>query len=398
MYTRRTLLTFLNIKNIIFFIGGMVSIILAVTDMLALYIYYDGDMEVMRYARRTPECIAMATYGVIAVLYAVYSRRKISNARFYSSYFECDLDGRIEFEDLSAVTGKNALLIGLELKTIMHIYMKRYLVVNDNGKDRVELFSKKILCSCKHCGAQIEKSEYFTGICPYCRGSNLYARVITDNKFYSITTEFSGNNKKDYYVKKGLNVKKALAIVFFSIVLILIMIFAMFMASRIHDYTHYEAFYKKYLHGVIFEGKPMKNYGDISKRALRDDAVMAFGFILALSVFAKFFFGIIYYAFISERFSIYLSKCKRPFVKARNMAKSVKMKKPFKYADRSIRRGYMKNCTFEKHGNEILLALAKKIQKDICPYCGGAITGAVDDNYKCHYCDRRIMDVVVKQD
>ena len=63
----------------------------------------------------------------------------------------------------------------------------------------------------------------------------------------------------------------------------------------------------------------------------------------------------------------------------------------------SMRRRYLKNCTFEVHDEQLKMALAKKIVKDKCPSCYGAITGAVNENYRCRYCNSLIMDVVVKK-
>ena len=63
----------------------------------------------------------------------------------------------------------------------------------------------------------------------------------------------------------------------------------------------------------------------------------------------------------------------------------------------AMRKGYLRNCTIEKHRGVMQVALGKKIVKDSCPSCGAPITGAVYSDYVCKYCDRKIMDVVVKK-
>ena len=66
-----------------------------------------------------------------------------------------------------------------------------------------------------------------------------------------------------------------------------------------------------------------------------------------------------------------------------------------KYVRAAMRRRYLKNCTFEVHDGKLKMALAKKVVKDKCPSCYGAITEAVNENYRCKYCNNLIMDVVV---
>jgi len=63
----------------------------------------------------------------------------------------------------------------------------------------------------------------------------------------------------------------------------------------------------------------------------------------------------------------------------------------------AICRHYILNCSFEKHGDVLKVALVKKIVKDECPSCGASIVGAVGENYKCRYCGNIIMDVIRKK-
>ena len=63
----------------------------------------------------------------------------------------------------------------------------------------------------------------------------------------------------------------------------------------------------------------------------------------------------------------------------------------------ALRRRYLLNCTMEMHGGALQMALAKTIVKDKCPSCNGPIVGAVDEHYRCKYCDQIIMKVVKKK-
>lgn len=95
----------------------------------------------------------------------------------------------------------------------------------------------------------------------------------------------------------------------------------------------------------------------------------------------------------------FFSTIKVPFVAASRLPAEGRLpaKRRLSLVRRAMRKGYLRHCTIEKHNGVMQVALAKKIVKDSCPSCGAPITGAVYSDYVCRYCDRKIMDVVVKK-
>ena len=88
---------------------------------------------------------------------------------------------------------------------IDNFYMKNYKIQSVDGVSMVVLNSKTSTCECRNCGAIIEKKEYFTGSCKYCGSSDLFARVLTKDGFYSISNERAkANHKISFYDKKTI--------------------------------------------------------------------------------------------------------------------------------------------------------------------------------------------------
>lgn len=398
MYTKNKLLKVLSIVYTAILVGSLLQMILGFTDLLSLLLHYWGDWFTITHARSTPESVFSVLSGIPLTVVAVHYMEEISNARFYSSYFECDLDGKVEFKDLSDVTGKSIKSIRREFATVMRRYMKRFSLVSDNGRDYIALQSKKYLCICRHCGAQIEKKEYFVGKCPYCGGSDLRARILSGDRFYSIVNDTSKNkDTAAYFQAKNLERRKRMGILVAAIAASLILVLTMYALDTLGNIISYDDYISAYYHGVLFEGKPMKHYSEIKRETLITDVVYGVGFILSLTVFTVLGTYTAIYALLTMRISKYLPACKKPFLQLEDIRDNTGLEKPFQVIFSLIRSGYLKNCTFERHGDEVKLALAKKIQKDICPNCGAPINGAVDDHYVCPYCSQPIMDVVVKK-
>ncbi len=103
------------------------------------------------------------------------------------------------------------------------------------------------------------------------------------------------------------------------------------------------------------------------------------------------------YISVADDCSQYFAGCKTPFVNAENLPVAQNKKKGLQSVRGALRLRYLLNCTLEKHDGVLKVALAKKIVKDQCPSCGGAIVGAVDEHYKCRYCGNVILGVVDKK-
>ena len=155
------------------------------------------------------------------------SANAIRKAHFYSSYFETELYSDVGYDELSQATGYTANKVRRDLHIFRRLYMKRFSFVrNDEGEEHIELYSKTVECSCKNCGAVIDKKIYFAGICPYCKTSDVFAAVITDSKVYSIRNDTSKNrNKPEYYLQKSFWAKAGWRIIALSLSIIAILLF-----------------------------------------------------------------------------------------------------------------------------------------------------------------------------
>lgn len=396
MYLRERRIKILKIKNVIFVVISIFLVAQSVFVMASLVSHYHDRLEVVLHAKATPDCVKYTIIGVIALLIAGISRRLIGDANFYSSYFEGDLSGYIKYSDLAEVTGKSAGMVRLQLHLFRKIYMKGYELKTADHTEQVVLDSKICICECKACGAPIEKRIYFTGVCPYCGSSDLFARVLTDNRFYSIENRMSeGVKNPEFYSLKNLAMKKSLFLLYLCLGLLVIGIGAIICLGNVADYNN-----KEYLRKVLLSGESPYSSFALIKAGIMDNII--WGAVLALA-----FIPVVYnrrkkitYIFTADDCSRYFSCCKTPFVNAENLPvikNKSNQKRVLKSVRGALRQRYLLNCTFEKHEGVLKVALAKKIVKDQCPSCGGAIVGAVDEHYQCRYCGNTIMGVVSKK-
>ncbi len=391
MYLLENRIKKLKIKNIVFAVVAIFNLVFTVYWQLYLVIRYQGDSFTLSHAANTPAFFFWIVVGPIMLIEAGISAVNIGDARFYSSYFEGDLDGYITAAELADVTGKKEVRVRRQLKLFLKLYMKNYSLTDDG----VKLASKTVTCECLKCGAHIQKRIYFTGICEYCGSSDLRARVLTDKKFYSISNEIKGEAKGyDYYTYKNLKTRLfcACLIACFSLLFIALLLLGIKTAIlRFDD--------KEYYRSIILDvDKHMQSYELITYYLIETiirDCFLILGLIPASIAGIKR----IGCARISHICSEFFSKCTIPFIKATDLPdyNRVNDKRKLTLVRRSIRMGYLKHCTIEKHTGDLEITLGKKIVKDTCPSCGASITGAVTPNYICKYCRKKIMGVVVKK-
>lgn len=396
MYIKDKIIKILKIKNVFFVIIAVFNIMISVYDILSLISSYYDDWETILNAKSTPESITMFIIGIILLIAAFISSRWIGDATFYSNYFEGDLDGYVTYSDLSEVTGKSELAIKLKLHFFHKIYMKNYELKVINKIEQVVLNSKKYICECRNCGAPIEKRIYFTGICPYCRGSNLFAKVLTDNRFYSISNNMSDEVKKpSFYTSKHIKAKKTLFWVCLFLGLTIIGITTIICLSNISNYND-----EKYLIKVLLSGENHYSSFELIKDEIIENIIFCSVIIAAFIPIVFFRYKKIKYLYTADTCSKYFSKFRTPFIDSKNLQniKCKLNKKGLMHSIRiAIRKRYLLNCTLEKHDGVLKIALAKKIVKDECPTCGSSIVGAVDENYICRYCGNMIMGVICKK-
>ena len=126
MYIKNRVVKVLKIKNVIFTIAGIFNLIMSISVMASLISYYRDQLETVLYAKATPDTILWFIIAVILLFFAGISRRWIGDANFYSSYFEGNLDGYIQYSELALVTGKSEIATKMQLNLFRIIYMKGF--------------------------------------------------------------------------------------------------------------------------------------------------------------------------------------------------------------------------------------------------------------------------------
>ncbi len=378
------------------FAFGLLECVVSLYALISTIVYYFDRLETVVGSRAIVDSIFGLLLATVLLFATSVAFRFISDARFYSSYFEHDLDGKIEYSELSEITGNSVSFVSFELSLFRCTIMKNYEIKNVGSKKFIELNSKKYTCQCQSCGAGIEKSDYFVGECSYCGSSDLFAKVITDDRFYCITRDTTNDlGRPKSFVKGNLAARKVLYFMMLIASVILMGINLLYTYSCITRYND-----EDYLIEVLFTPGNHLNSFELIKADLMDS--MIFGIFIVIGLIPVFIiaFNKLRRCFTASLCSDFLAKVKRPFVKISSLPQlnfCISNKKKMKLVKASICNGYLCNCTFEKHNGEVMVALSKKVVKDRCPTCGAPITGAVDECYKCRYCGNLIMDVVVKK-
>ena len=391
MYLKEKLIRILKIKNAVLALFTILNLITGVSWELYLVIRYWGDWFTIAHAKATPDFIFWIIAGPVILLIVYISKEWIGDAYFYNGYFEGDLDGTVSDAELAEAIGRNPGMVALQLKLFSILYMKNY--TNKDGK--TVLASKTCTCECVNCGAVIEKKMYFTGQCEYCGSSDLRARVISGERFYSISNELKGNSKNyEYYTAKLLKLRRILFPVLMGVSLFFMLVSFGMGTEALSNYNN-EEYYRETLLD------PEKH--------LQSFELIRYDLISTIITSAFIFFGLmplllnrvirIRLVMTADAMAKFFSTIKVPFVAASRLPAEGRLpaKRRLSLVRRAMRKGYLRHCTIEKHNGVMQVALAKKIVKDSCPSCGAPITGAVYSDYVCRYCDRKIMDVVVKK-
>ena len=142
MYLLENRIKKLKIKNIVFAVVAIFNLVFTVYWQLYLVIRYQGDSFTLSHAANTPAFFFWIVVGPIMLIEAGISAVNIGDARFYSSYFEGDLDGYITVAELADVNGKKEVRVRRQLKLFLKLYMKNYSLTDDG----VKLASKTVTC------------------------------------------------------------------------------------------------------------------------------------------------------------------------------------------------------------------------------------------------------------
>ena len=397
MYLREKKLKLLRIRNVLLTVFAVIELLGRGYYIVSEFVYYRDDPESAWGAVDMKSSLIMVPLFVLLLILLARSRYHIGNAVFFSRCFEGDLDGVLPVADLAAVTGMTVPQAERETALCIRRYMKSCTLRAENdGSRSVVLESKKIRCQCQSCGAEIEKSIYFTGTCSYCGSSDLTARVLSGDQFLSISSEAQqGRNNPAFYTAKNLPLKKALFATLFVLGASLALIALLYTGSEL---SHY--FDKAYQQKILLDpDKHLFSY-ELIRAHILDNMLFGIALVLVLTPLAWLRLRKTVSIRTAQESAGYFARYSKPYVPVEqipDMGVVATSRSKMKSVRRALRHGYLRNCSFEMHGGRLTAALAKKIVRNQCPGCGAPITGAVDENYTCSYCGREIMGVVVKK-
>ena len=156
---------------------------------------------------------------------------------------------------------------------------------------------------------------------------------------------------------------------------------------------------EKYFTKLILQGKLRNNSVLLEKQSMMDAVIFALVIIAITLIPLCIMVTRLRAAVNANRCAKCFARCKNPTVDLKSLPfwHTKTSKRIVKSIRHSIRLGYLKNCSIEKHGGTLRVMLAKRVVKDTCPNCGAAIIGAVNEHYQCPYCRKMLMGVVVKR-
>ena len=404
MYLKNSLISILKIKNIFLLILGIAFAAISVTVTTELIVYYHGDWFTITHARSTPESVIYFFLGVLMIVYSRISRKLINDACFFSGYFEGDLNGYVDFTELAEITGRTPEQIRSRLRLLRPLYMKNFRIaktINYRYPEIIELYSKTVTCCCRSCGGWMEKRVYFTGVCPYCGSSDLTAQVVLGQHFYYINDNINRKpNDPHYYEAPSLNTKRIWYAVGIGVALFFFLILLIIFMTSVSNYNNEEYFREMIGKGItsyeLFQ-KDLMNLIIFSAFSLACSAI-AFPFLLARVLSIE----------MAQSFARKFAQCPKPFLSLPELYQNTQGNSSYqsttitpeiiyKRLVNTIKEGYLRGCTPEKHGGTLRIALAKQIVKDRCPGCGAPIVGAITENHSCRYCGRLIFGVIRKK-
>lgn len=391
MYLRKTVVTALKIKNWLLGVLSVITVLVCGFYIVSEFVDYRDTPEYAWEAVDMKFSIVMVCVGLAVLLAVIISARCIGNAAFYSSYFEGDLDGEVSFADLAKVVGKSEGTVRRQLSFYSAVYMTGFGFSQD-GRG-VQLNSKTCLCECRSCGAHIEKKIYFTGECPYCHSSDLHAKVLSGEHFYSISNEAqSGTGNADFYRSGAFNAKSVLIFVLVVLGTLVVSVMAIFTIMQISYYFDEE--YQKQI--LLDPSRHLSSY-ELIKKEILDLIVFALTILVVLTPVVVIRWRKLLALFSARYWSIYFATVNTPFICEDQLPQYTVGRSGLARMRRAIRCGYLKNCTLEVHDGVLMVALAKKTVKDRCLSCGAPLVGVADENSRCSYCGNLIMGVLEKR-
>ena len=169
MYINESRVKIEKVKNGILLAIGIVGVIMF--GLVFICCLFENEYDVFSFV--------FMIISILIIYKSIKRRITIASIYFYSRYFEGDLNGYINITDMIKVIGKSQNEIKRELtKLLKKKYMKNFIIKQNQEGYQVILESKTERFKCENCGAIIDKSVLFTRTCPYCGGSDLFAKLI----------------------------------------------------------------------------------------------------------------------------------------------------------------------------------------------------------------------------
>lgn len=345
----------------------------------------------------------LALLGYLKLLISIWLKDMTKKARFINAFFENDLDGIIQANELGVVMGVSNRKAARELKKLKRMFMTGFEIKQSEQGTYVELESKKVKCTCKNCGGEIDKKIYFAGICPYCGSIDIFAQVISNDKIYSIQhvkEEISDSQNSNKLINTNDSSK------------------AYFYITGDTDDSNKA---KELFYLLVFGFSTFMTFVCMLlslQDVFRGEAELSvpIGFViifmpLFIYNFIKHYNNYIYIS-SAKRFSKIAANASKPVVmpevlfveNLKNMINQYSSRKKQFSIEKKIsvfremqKRGYIRHCSLIYNENEFTIGLSREIKKDSCPMCGAAISGALKDNASCKFCGYLIEDALTKK-
>lgn len=365
-----------------------------------MFVHYGTDMDTITSAVNFESSVWMIGLSPVVLFVVKLINDAIKEAFFYNSYFEGDLDGIVSFRDLANISGDAEAKVRRKVLLYRMLFMKQFEVQASKDKEQILLASKKILCQCRHCGAEIEKSKIFVNNCPYCDNPDIHVRILSANRFYAVEyAEYAKDKapKKEDYLQKSHTAKFTMYVIgcgifaFFALILL-------FMSIDYLEKVNNAAYLKE----ALFSGEPGYGSYDMITKEMYSQVVFnitfLFIFLIGIYIFACRARLLTTAQFCAGKFA----KAKTAFLKLGSIfsigrEKAVGQDKKMKKVKRAVEFSYLKKCSFEKYKDEMYVTLGRTITRDQCPNCMAPIKEPVYESYECKYCGSKLMGVVVKR-
>ena len=200
-----------------------------------------------------------------------------------------------------------------------------------------------------------------------------------------------------------MNAKRIAYAVGFGIALFFVFIFFIVFMTFVSNYNNEE-----YLRETLLSGRSYSSFELIRASMMNVIIFSAFGLVAVGSALVFTFVRMLSIE-NAQRYARRFAQFPAPFISLPELAQISRANSPlgqssgitpewvYKKIVKSIKEGYLRGCSPEKHGGVLRISLAKQIVKDRCPGCGAPIVGAVTENYACRYCGRIITGVIRKK-